>query len=69
MKGEEKKQFYGQGLDNLMVTTLPRVMQLNQRHCNKKLGSTYPRTATEMDGILHTDFQKIETSRDIKRYF
>ena len=36
MKGEEKKQFYGQGLDNLMVTTLPRVMQLNQRHCNKE---------------------------------
>ena len=37
MKGEEKKQFYGQRLDNLMVTTLPRVMQLNQHHCNKKI--------------------------------
>ena len=26
-----------------------------------------PRTATEMDGTLHTDFQKSETSRDIKK--
>ena len=40
MKGEEKKQFYGQGLDNLMVATLPRVMRLNQHHCNKKYIST-----------------------------
>ena len=28
-----------------------------------------PRTATEMDGTLHTDFWKSETSRDIKKYF
>ena len=28
-----------------------------------------PRTATEMDGTLHTDFRKSETSRDIKKYF
>ena len=27
------------------------------------------RTATEMDGTLHTDFRKSETSRDIKKYF
>ena len=27
------------------------------------------RTATEMDGTLHTDFQKSETSRDIKKKF
>ena len=27
------------------------------------------RTATEIDGILHTDFHKSETSRDIKKYF
>ena len=24
---------------------------------------------TEMDGTLHTDFRKSETSRDIKKYF
>jgi hypothetical protein len=29
----------------------------------------YPRTAKEMDGTLHTDFRKSETSRDIKKYF
>ena len=28
-----------------------------------------PRTATEMDRTLHTDFRKFETSRDIKKYF
>ena len=27
------------------------------------------RTATEMDGTLHTDFRKSEISRDIKKYF
>ena len=27
------------------------------------------RTATEMDGTLHTDFRKSESSRDIKKYF
>ena len=27
------------------------------------------RTATEMDGTLHTDFRKSETSRDIKKSF
>ena len=27
------------------------------------------RTATEMDGTLHTDFRKSETSRDMKKYF
>ena len=27
----------------------------------------YSRTATEMDGTLHTDFRKSETSRDIKK--
>jgi hypothetical protein len=27
------------------------------------------RTATGMDGTLHTDFQKSETSRDIKIFF
>ena len=27
------------------------------------------RTATEMDGTLHTDFRKSETSRDIKKNF
>ena len=31
--------------------------------------STQPRTATEMDGTLHTDFRKSETSRDIKKIF
>jgi hypothetical protein len=29
----------------------------------------YSRTATGMDGTLHTDFQKSKTSRDIKKYF
>ena len=28
-----------------------------------------PRTATEMDGTLHTDFRKSKTNRDIKKYF
>ena len=28
-----------------------------------------PRTASEMDGPLHTDFRKSKTSRDIKKYF
>ena len=28
---------------------------------------SYTRTATEMDGTLHTDFRKSETSRDIKK--
>ena len=28
-----------------------------------------PRTTTEMDGTLHTDFRKSETSRGIKKYF
>ena len=32
-------------------------------------GSGNPRTAIEMDGTLHTDFRKSETSRDIKKYF
>ena len=27
------------------------------------------RTATEMDGTLHTDFRKSETSRAIKKYY
>ena len=31
--------------------------------------SNKPRKATEMDGTLHTDFQKSETSRDIKKSF
>ena len=29
----------------------------------------YARTATGMDGTLHTDFRKSETSRDIKKSF
>ena len=29
----------------------------------------YSRTATEMDGTLHTDFRKFETSRHMKEYF
>ena len=33
------------------------------------LASSNTRTATEMDRTLHTDFQKSETSRDIKKYF
>ena len=31
------------------------------------LVSTYTRTATDMDGTLHTDFCKSETSREIKK--
>jgi hypothetical protein len=31
--------------------------------------SYYSRTATGMDGTLHTDFRKSETSRDIKKSF
>ena len=41
--------------------------------CLKSLKSLqfcgYARTATGMDGTLHTDFPKSETSRDIKKYF
>ena len=33
------------------------------------LGFRDSRTATGMDETLHTDFQKSETSRDIKKYF
>ena len=29
----------------------------------------YPRTATDMDGTLHTDICKSETSRNIKKSF
>ena len=34
-----------------------------------KIQQTKTRTATEMDGTLHTDFQKSETSRYIKNIF
>ena len=42
-------------LENQMA--LPNVLQLLST-----------RTATEMNGTLHTDFRKSETSRDIKKY-
>jgi hypothetical protein len=35
----------------------------------KAAGFAYSRTATGMDGTLHTDFRKSETSRDIKKSF
>ena len=37
--------------------------------CSTELGEkdSKSRTATEMDGTLHTDFRKSETSRDIKK--
>ena len=53
MKGEEKNQFYGQRLDNLLVTTLPRVTQLNQRHCNKKYIST---SGTTLQALAPLEF-------------
>ena len=31
--------------------------------------TTWARTSTGMDGTLHTDFRKSETSRDFKEYF
>ena len=37
-------------------------------YCDQSCRCYNTRTATEMDGTLHTDFRKFETSRDMKKY-
>ena len=75
-KSSRDRRVYSPNVSTIPITAMGcqqcipfSVVKLKGKHCQKPYCRNGARTATEMDGTLHTDFQKSETSRDIKKFF